>query len=365
MIPKMTSHELNNILFSANDKIEKVIGEVKTVKNDISKKLKIMRYEAEYIESQMKELKLTHENTIKPITPGDTVNVFTLLDPELSETYHQYGCTFTPKLKSSPVNIFNIMATATGEAFFRDIAEVAINGIVRKEYKDILKHDSLQDKEIFFEEMDGENPELIIEIRLDTTKVFGACNFNMIEFDPFLNGSYDIEHIRIYSQNNEDYYEYPNFNAAGKMRIILDKTHSFSKVEMKILPKFNTIVNEIKKSPIGIKHIYFYEAQFASESYAMATINSSDYIDTIRDEIVIKTPNGDIETTISKEGIELYLNKTIDSSTGKPIFINKQEPSKPGDTKPISMNVKKIYAKIPLTNKSIVGITFAISSKIF
>lgn len=364
MIQKMTSHEFNNILNAANEKLNNVIDDIKNIKKDMSKKLKIMRYESEFIEHQMNELTTIHKETIKPSESGDVVKVFTLLNPELSEKYEQYGSTASPTFKNVPTNVFNIMATATGEAFYRDIAEVSINGIVKEEYKGILKHDSSPDKEFFFEEINGDNPEVVIQISLDTTKTLGSSSFNIIEFDPFLNGSYTIEHIKIYSQE-EKYVEYNDFTYAGKMRIVLDEEHTFTKVEFKIIPNFNTQVNGIKKSLIGLKHIYFYKAKFETESYAIAEIESGEYIDTILDEIKIKTPNGVIDTTITKEGIQLFLNRSTDQSTGKPIFSSIQEPSKPGDTKPISINTKKIYAKIPLRNRSLVGITFAISSKIF
>ena len=38
----MTSHELNNILLTANEKVESVIDEVKTIKKDMVKKLQIL-----------------------------------------------------------------------------------------------------------------------------------------------------------------------------------------------------------------------------------------------------------------------------------------------------------------------------------
>ena len=364
MIQMMTSHEFNEILNTANNKLDNVINDIKTIKKDISKKLKIMRYESEFIEHQMSELSTIHKETIKPSESGDIMKIFTLLSPELSDKYEQYGSTASPRFKSAPVNIFNIMATATGEAFYRDIAEVSINGVVKEEYKGILKHDNAPDKEFFFEEINGDNPEIIMQISLDTTKTLGSSSFNVIEFDPFLNGSYTIKYIKIYSKGDK-YTEYNDFTYAGKMRIILDKEHTFTKVEFKIIPNFNTQVNGIKKSLIGLKHIYFYNAKFETESFAIAEIESTEYINTIQDEIKIKTPNGVINTTITNEGIQLFLNRGTDHSTGKPIFSSIQEPSKPGDTKPISVNVKKIYAKIPLHNRSLMGITFAISSKIF
>ena len=56
------------------------------------------------------------------------------------------------------------------------------------------------------------------------------------------------------------------------MRLVFNKEYSFNRVDIKIVPKFNTQINGITKSPIGIKHIYFYNAKFLSNSYAIAEI---------------------------------------------------------------------------------------------
>lgn len=363
MIPKITSHELNGILENANNKLENITSDIKTVKLDISKKLKIMRYEAEYIQEQMNKLQTAHKETIRPNVSGELVNVFTILNPTLSDSYEQYGCTATPQFKSTPLNVFNILATATGEAFYRDIAEVSINGVVKDEYKDILKHDSIADKELFFEELEGADPAIDISIKIDATQTLGSSLFNMIEFDPFMSGAYTIEYIRIYTSDNDEYTELNNYEYAGKMRLALDKEYSFYKVDIRIIPTFYTQVNGTNVYPVGIKHLYFYNAKFVSKSYAIAVIESSEYIDLIRDEVILKTPNEEIECSASEEGIVFYLNRTIDSATSNIVFSSVQEPSTQGNTKPISMNINTIYAKIPLANQSLVGVTFKISSK--
>jgi hypothetical protein len=383
MIPRMTSHELNNILIEANSKLSGVITDIKYLKNDMSKKLKILRYESEYMEYQMADLKRIHKETSKPSVPGQNNKVFVLPDQSLSNSYEQYGCTITPKFKSVPVNVFNIMTTATSEAFYRDIAEVSINNVVKEEYKNILKHDSLKEKELFFEEIDGDNPAMNISIVLDKTKVLGNSLFNMIELDMFLNGSYTIEYIRLFTEdvvNNDEitskYDEFTNIKEAGKMRLVFNKEYSFNRVDIKIIPKFNTQVNGVMKSPIGIKHIYFYNAKFLSNSYAIAEIESEEFIDKIDNEFTLIKPNESIELNADSENIQFYLSYTTDPSTGEPILSSPQETSKPDNTKTISVNVKKIYAKIPLkillssdknsdvNNQSIIGFVFNISSKI-
>lgn len=364
MIPKMTSHELNNILDNANSTLSDINSDVKNIKSDITKKMKIMRYEFEYISYEINNIKNIFNNSGGGSVDGEVINKFVLPDNSLSDSFEQYGCTSTPKFKSMPTNVFNIISPSTGEAFYRDIAEVAINDVVKDEYKGILMHDNLQDKELFFDEITSDKPELKISIILDSTKTLGNTYFNMIEFDTFLNGSFDIDYIRIYT-DTAVYDEYTSYSDAGKMRLILDKDYSFSKVELSITPKFCTQVNGFNVFPIGIKHIYFYNAKLTTSSYAIATIKNDEYIDTIYDSVTVKTPNGTEDISASDEGITFYLSCTKDSTTGEITLSSPQEPSTDDLIKAISINTKKIYAKIPLNSKSIIGHTFKINSKLF
>ena len=105
-------------------------------------------------------------------------------------------------------------------------------------------------------------------------------------------------------------------------------------------------------------------------------ISCSVFIDKIDNEFTLIRPNESIELNADSENIQFYLSYTTDPSTGEPILSSPQETSKPDNTKTISVNVKKIYAKIPLkillssekksdlNNQSIIGFVFNISSKI-
>lgn len=362
MIEKITSHDLNDIMNKANNKLETIISEIKMAKSDINNKLKIMKYESEFLSGQMNEVKDLYKNSSEDNTASNDL-VFALFNRELSSGFENYGSTITPAVKNSAAHVFNILATATGEAFYRDIAEVSINDIVKEEYKDILKHDTIKNKSIFFKEMDGIDPECKITITLDNTKALGLAMFNTIEFDMFFNGSYTIKEIKIHSGSGTE--EYANYINVGRSRIVLDKEYVFSKVEMTIIPHFHTTVGSDEKSLIGIKHIYFCNSKFVNNGYIVSEIKSNNFIDIINDEISIKTHSGTINTTATHEGIEFYLNKSIDTTTNMPILLNKQDPSKPGEAKPITYNVKTIYAKIPLKNRSIIGTIFSINSKLF
>lgn len=363
MIPQMTSHDFNNILTNANQKLENVLEEVDSIKSDISKKLKIIRYESEYIEDQMQQLTIAHKNSSDVCVNGELKSNFVTFDSLLSDGFMQYGCTSTPKFKNQPLNVFNILATATGDAFYRDIVEVSINDVVKEEYKNILKHDSIQDKALFFEEMSSKDPSIKLTMTLDKSKTIGSSSFNVIEFDPFLNGAYTIDYIRIYPQNNVEFEEFTQYEYAGKMRILLNKEYNFNKVEIKITPNFNTQVNGEDRYPIGIKHIYFYKASFLSDMHGIVEINSNEYIDIIKDDFIVKTPNEDIVRSAKTEGVEFYLSKSVDTE-GNVTLTTLQDPSTDTDIKTIALNTKTIYAKIPIKQESVVGFNFKYSNKV-
>lgn len=361
MIPKITSHEFNKIFNDANTKLEDMKSDINFIKKDMEKKLKILRYDFEFNQYTLMNL-----SNIKTLSDRNTeTNIFSTIYEPLSTSYDKYGCTITPKFKNTPVNLFNIISSSTGEAFYRDVIEVTVNNNKRDDCIDILKHDTILDKELFFEELNSDDKEFVLSFTIDTTKVLGTTLFNMIELDMFLNGSYTIDYIRIYESNYINYKEYTGYKNAGKMRILLDTEHVFYKVDIKITPNFTTESNGKKISPIGIKHIYFYNAKFESDSSIVTLIEANSYIDTVYNNLEIITTNGVIETTIENENIELYLRKTVDVITGETILDSSQEPSTDTEIRPITINTKKIYAKIPLRNKSILGYRFKIDSKLF
>jgi hypothetical protein len=204
MIPKISSHELNNVFKEASDKLNTIKDDIDSTKSDIQKKLKIIEYESEYIEYELEKISKSSS------TSSDDSSIFVMPNLTLSTLCNYYGCTIMPSFKTTPVNLFNII-TSTGEAFYRDVVNVTINNTTNDDYKGILKHDSISGKELLFEEMSSSST--IITMILDTTKAIGSSLFNMIEFDAFLNGSYTIEYIRIYTQaNNTNYVEYTNYN---------------------------------------------------------------------------------------------------------------------------------------------------------
>lgn len=363
MIKKLTSHELNNIFNSSTDKLEALTTDIKNIKSNFNKTMKLLRYELQYTEEEINKLK-NIESAYGSINTTEQSRYMTSLITDIPSKYIQFGAVVTPLFKKTPVNVFNVITIADEEAFYRDIALVRINESIKPEYVNILKHDNITNKELFFEEIIN-NDCITIEVELDSSKTFGRTDFNVIEIDSFLNGSYDIESIKIYTSNNEEVFEeYKDFKNSGKSRIILNKTYDFIKVRFTIKINYNSTIENSKIYPFALKHIYFYKADFSTDSYSIVKINRNDYIDTIDDEIILVSPNAAVKSSITNEGIELYLNCNIEDND-KVVLMNKIEPSQNQSIKPISINVKTIYAKIPLKNNSLYGICFNTKSKVW
>lgn len=362
MIQKLTSHELNNVFNKSNEKLKNITIDVKNIKSNFNKILKLLRYELQYNEEQLNNIK-TIQSEFGEITTNNETRILTSLVTSIPSKYSKYGSVVTPMFKKEPTNVFNVISTDDNKAFYRDIINVYINDNNKAEYKDIFKHDSIQEKQLFFQEIVNKNT-LKIDIVLDSSKTFGRTYFNMIEIDSFFNGSYDIENIKIYTSNNEDTYdEYKGYKDIGKARFILDKVYDFIKVSFELKINYNTDVDGLNIYPFALKHIYFYKADFSTDSYSIVKIIRENYIDTIDDEILLVEYNKITKSSITNENIELFLNCNTDDEQNI-LLTNKIEPSQNQSIKPIPINVKCVYAKIPLTNKGLIGVCFDAKSKL-
>ena len=153
-----------------------------------------------------------------------------------------------------------------------------------------MKSDSLQDKEIIFDELNTDT--ITISYELDNSLALGTSRFNVIEIDPYIKGAYSLTSLECYSLDTSGNLSstpittVQGFNNIGKTRIILDKKIKFSKVVMTFKINFSTEVNNISVYPFGLKHIYFMEADFlADTSFVIVPIIADDYIEYIYNDI--------------------------------------------------------------------------------
>ena len=136
-IKKMSSQEYNNILSNATNKIEDISKEMKSIRNDMTKKLTIIKHEQEYL-SQL------YDKTIYATQQDDT---FVFLNNNKYEgLFNGYSSVVHAYFKQTPINVFNLKVVNGQESFFRDEVKVMINGIEDDVFKNILKDDYVADK---------------------------------------------------------------------------------------------------------------------------------------------------------------------------------------------------------------------------
>jgi hypothetical protein len=361
MIKKMSSQDLNDILSDTQDKILTMNNGITTIKNDMQTKLTVLDHEISYLNTSVEQL----SNAV----PQD--GVYILLDNNNEGLYSTYCNNVHPYFKKEPINMFNLKPVNSDAIYFKDEMKVAINGVENDFYKNILKEDTVASKKVFFEEYASstsiatdtvgtayiaKDNKITIRVSIDTQKAYGINKFNMIEIDPFLMKSFDIESIKIYDAN--DVTATKTIDAitnVGKTRIILDQKYLFRKVEFVIVPKYSTIKSGEEIIPFGLKHIYFYEADFRNDSYVELSYTSEEYIDYVNNKVDIYTPTGIITTTLLEQDIKIYLDKV------NGILTTELEPSE-NTRKTISRNIKKIYFKVPIGQ---VSTTISANSTIF
>ena len=359
MIKEMSSHDFNNILIESNDKIEQMNVSITDIKNNIGKKLLIINHENEYLNHCLDSMLFKQQENIDNGS-NSKGNVFLLLNNNHKGLYETYSNVVHAFFKKEPLNIFNLKSVTNPKPYFRDEVLVSINGVTTDYYKNILIADNHEKKQIFFEEyLDNskieknskeesfinKNNTITLSIEVDKQKVIGVSKFNMIEIDPYLYKSFDIEKIDIYGED----YEKPlhtseKIENVGKTRIILDKKYNFKKVTFTITPKYSLIKNGEEILPFGLKHIYFYEADFRNDSYIVIKYESKNFIDHVKNEMKVVTPYSTYSSTLKEQKIKIYLEEKDG------VLENEQEPSQ-NIKKPIARNLKKIYIKVPIGNE--------------
>ena len=351
MIKKMSSQEFNDILEETKDKIITINNDIYKMKNDMQNKIKVIKYNMEYFNSCLSQVNSTEKKE----------GSFIFLNNNYKGLYESYGDYVHAAYKSTPINLFNIIPINTNKIHYTDETFVAINNIQNDQFKNILKSDSIEDKDIFFEEYISKEEivtdndtnisylskdnKINITITINKEKTYGISKFNIIEFDPYLMRSFDIETINIYdTSDTTPSYTLSNIQS-DKQHIILDKKYLFNKVEFIIIPKYYSEKDNNKIIPFGLNHIYFLLADFRNDSYIELPYFNENFIDYIDNKCILYTSKGEIETTLTELGIKIYLDKV------NGILTTEQQPSS-NIKNTIVRNLNQIYFKVPLGNTS-------------
>lgn len=334
-IPVMSSKELNKIFKESRDMSYAVNEKIDNIKSDISKKLAILKYETEHINKKIDTIGTNISRDLSVIS----------FDHTSSGLYTDYGYSVHAKFSKSPIDLFNLKLSS-GSSMFREDVAVGINDIYKEEYKSIIMAENNMNKAIVFEELFTDIA--TVDIELDRSNILGTSRFNMIEIDPYLYGAYDILNVNIYSLDtagtlkNEPDISLNGFDKIGRTRIILPEKKKFYKITIDFKINFKSLKADQEIYPFGLKHIYFYEADFNPNSFVIAELNNEDYIEYIYDDLKLYTTQGILDTSIDEQQIEVYTDYIGNTLSGR-IY-----PSTEAIKNRIAKNTKKLYIKIPL-----------------
>ena len=341
-IPVMSSKELNDIFSNAQKDTVSFQQKIQAIKNDMSKKITIIKYENEFINKKLDVINtglIANENILS--FENNSYGVF-----------NDYGYMIHPKFKKTPIDILNLKLP-NGDNYFRNEVLATVNGIEKPEYVNVLMADNHIEKNIVFEEF--ETPEISLEYTLTNSYNLGTMRFNTIEIDPYLYGAYDLTSIEVYSldtTNNissEPTYIYDGFSNIGRIRIILPDKLKFTKIKFNFKVNFKTQRNSIDIYPFGLKHINLLEADFIEDSFVITEYVSDEFIEYVMNEMTLYTTQGKKEITANEYGIEVFTNYESNTLFGK---VNLS--SNAGIYR-IPKNTRTLYVKIPLTKKDING----------
>lgn len=336
--------------------IDSMNSELKTVESKIEQKLNIISTYNTYISGEISDLK-----TKKLGETNKTSVIFGYNQDKnkiVGGNFGLYGNTIYPAFVKIPSDVFNYNS-ATGsvykksgivEFYDRDSTTQELsNKDTKIVYADILKDDAVKnaDKTDVFKTFNTNRITLAVQVASGLASI-NRSEFNMIEINPYLPGSFDIEEIRIYTVDQyykndmlvpdktiEDLYE-----DVGTSRIMVGDTYNMYRVEFDIKLKFQN-----NGFPFGLKSLHFYKADMDAENdTVIVEIDKNDYIASVGQDITIIKPDGEENTTTDRYGVKYYM--FYDNGVLQTPLSN-----------PISRNITKFYAEIPL-RESLTGIIF-------
>lgn len=339
-IPVMSTKELNTIFANAQSETIKFEQKIEAIKNDMNKKITIIKYEEEFINRKLDVID-------SGLIANDKIVSF---DHNSYGMFNTYGYMVHPKFKKTPIDIMNLKLPK-GDTFFREGIIAKVNNVERPQYVNLLMADNYLDKNIVFEEFDTEN--ISIEYTLDNHNTLGVMRFNTIEIDPYIHGANDLTSIEIYTLDKQNKIsDIPTttlygYNNIGRTRIILPEKIKFAKIVFNFRVNFKTEKGLTDVFPFGLKHIHLMESDFIEDSFVITQFVADKFIEYVMDDVTIYSSNGTIKANAHEYGIEVYTDYESNTLMGK---VNL---SSDAGIYRIPKNTRTLYVKIPLIKKNI------------
>jgi len=138
---------------------------------------------------------------------------------------------------------------------------------------------------------------------------------------------------------------------ADMSRLILPASLSIKKIKLMFFINYRTVAGAY---PFGFRRLSFLRCAFDPVSYVVASLPRTKFVDWVSDAIWIKDQYGRRESTCTEEGIKIYAGITESG-------VLEYEVAPSSATAPVSLarNVKTLYVKIPLSNRSLKSLEFS------
>lgn len=351
-VHQVTSKQLMEVLGSAQSRLESLVNNNDTLVRNLNKRLTVIRNIQEYEQQQMEQLLLLLDSNQQIQQYQKIVFVRSNI---VQGIYDKFGSTIYPQLLKEPTQVFNFK-TAAGYVF-KNNATVTIttNDTSRtlSEYASILAEDTVTGKDIFFEEYDTNT--IQISVRVNPGELLGSTAFNLLEIVPYIPGSFDITSLEIFSM--QGYYtgdtqpasSFPNrIKKVGISRFLIDQTINLYELRMTVSLNFR---NNNGKYPFGIKHLYFLNASFNSNSYVTVQVDTNRNLDMISEDVTVVDQSGIVNSTCKEERIGLF------SSWNNGLGTDEIATSKGLTYNPVTRNIKTFFVHYPIL-RSVTSLQF-------
>ena len=343
MIPKISSSELNTVLTEAIDSIGGLKTQMAEITSGIEARMNVLKNEQEFAASQMTSLAAMFEAG-GAFDPSDAITAQAGI---VGGVFDTFGSAIHPKITNVPSNGFNFI-TQDGYVFKNNMT-VMVNSIISADAKEMLKHDEIAGKGIFFAEYDTNK--IVVDISVDPGRLVGDAKCNMIEIVPFIAGSLSLDKVEVTDtatyatgQNVPDFI-LVNYGKLGSTRIMLDNTYDVKRLTLTFTVNYK---NTAGKYPFGIKHLYLLNAKTDPASHIVAKTEKTGYIEAVDKNITLVTQEGKAEASLDTLGAGLYLNYD------EGVLDFELPLSQTSVPESFTRNTKSFYLYMPITTTNVV-----------
>lgn len=330
MIKKPTTSEVMSVFTNAVAESEKIGKQIDETKDKLNTRLDLLETQYEYSLNMLMNLKA------RPAAQDGKI-IFN--ETEKYGMFDTFGMTIHPKLSKTPRNLFNYLSTRG--YLFKDNIQVTVNELPAPHLLDALKEDTIPGKQLYIDKYDTDILDIVISP--DLKNPLGSLKCNMIEFLPFLPGSFNIEYINIYARENlvsPAHTISGGITNVGAQRLILSEKVDIGKVEMRVKLLYKDSTGQY---PFGLHHLYFQEANLIPGSYVILRTDRNSNINYIYDQLAMKTQYGISSQESSKEwGIRYYASYDGDNLSHEIDISTTTNPNY------VSMNTKTVFIYVPI-----------------